>query len=86
MPTTVTSLALATGCPLSVTDWALAAGTQTDACEPTGTWVVSAKLVPERVQFELTRPSGVVSVAAAWVRPDTAEGSIWTVRKPGEVD
>lgn len=61
MPLTVTPLAFAIGTPLSVTDWALAAGTHTDACEPTGTWAVRAKLVPERVQSELTRPSGVVS-------------------------
>lgn len=61
MPMTVTPLALAIGCPLSVTDWAPAAGTQTEAREPTGTWAVSTKLVPERVQFEPTRPSGVVS-------------------------
>jgi hypothetical protein len=46
MPMTVTPLALATGCPLSVTDWALAVGTHTDAREPTGTWAVRAKLVP----------------------------------------
>ena len=61
MPVTVTPLALPTGPPLSVTDWALAAGTHTVAREPTGTWAVSAKLVPETVQLELTRPSGVVS-------------------------
>ena len=40
---------------------ALAAGTHTDARDPTGTWAVRAKLAPERVQLELTRPSGVVS-------------------------
>ena len=61
MPITVTPLALPIGSPLSVTDWALAAGTNTDACEPTGTWTVTARLVPERVQPELTRPNGVVS-------------------------
>jgi hypothetical protein len=46
MPVTVTPLALAIGSPLSVTDEALAAGTQTDAREPTGTWTVRVKLVP----------------------------------------
>lgn len=61
MPVTVTPLALPIGSPLSVTDWALAAGTHTVAREPTGTCAVRAKLVPERVQLELTRPSGVVS-------------------------
>ena len=61
MPTTVTPLALAIGSPLSVTDWALAAGTHTDAREPTGTWAVRVKLVPWWVQLELTRPSGLVS-------------------------
>lgn len=61
MPITVTPMALPTGCPLSATDWALAAGTHTDARDPTGTWAVSAKAVPERVHLELTRPSGVVS-------------------------
>jgi hypothetical protein len=61
MPVTVTPRAMPTGTPLSVTDWAVAAGTHTDACEPTGTWTVRARLVPERVQAELTRPSGVVS-------------------------
>jgi hypothetical protein len=61
MPVTVTSSALAAGTPLSVTDCAVAAGTHTDAVEPTGTWTVRAKLVPDSVQAELTRPSGVVS-------------------------
>jgi len=61
MPTTVTPSTWPIGFPPSVTDWALAAGTQTDACEPTGTWAVSEKLVPDRVQSEPTRPSGVVS-------------------------
>ena len=61
MPITVTPLARPIGSPLSVTDWALAAGTHTDARVPTGIWAENAKLVPERVQLELTRPSGVVS-------------------------
>ena len=61
MPTTVTPLAAPIGSPLSVTDSALVAGTHTDACEPTGTWTVRARLVPERDQSELTRPKGVVS-------------------------
>jgi hypothetical protein len=47
MPVTVTPLALPTGSPFSVTDWTLAAGTHTEARDPTGTWAVSAKLVPD---------------------------------------
>ena len=85
MPVTVTPLARLTGLPLSVTECAVAAGTQTDACEPTGTWTVRAKLVPDWVQAELTRPSGVVSEPDARVRPPPGAGLIATVRKPGAV-
>ena len=52
MPITFTPVALPIGSPLSVTDPVLVAGTHTDACEPTGTWTVSAKLFPERVQAQ----------------------------------
>ena len=76
---------MATARPLSVTEEALAAGTHTVACEPTGTLTLSAKLVPERVQLELTGPSGVASLPDAEVRSPTALGSIWTVRNPGDV-
>ena len=62
MPMTVTPLALPIGSPLSVTDWALAAGTHTDAREPTGTWAVRAKLVPIVGPVSSSPgPAGVVS-------------------------
>ena len=46
MPVTVTPTAWATGAPPSVTEAAPAAGTQTVAVEPTGTWTVRAKRLP----------------------------------------
>ena len=64
MPVTATSCALAAGTPLSITDRAVAAGTHTDAVEPTGTWTVRAKLAPTR-----SRPSSPVQ--AAWSRKPT---------------